>query len=146
MSLPDPAQLPQSRPLSILKGAILIVDDIPFTRGQMSQSLQDAGAAKIVEAEEGVTALQLLRDNPGIWSLIIADIDLGGIRLVRTLRTDPQTPEALRRLPFVMLAEDTTLAAVSDIRAAGANGVVAKPFNSAKLVATAVHVITAKRK
>ena len=146
MSLPDAEHLPRTRPLSVLKGAVLIIDEVPFTRGQMSQSLREAGVETIFEAEECVSALHLLRDNPKHWSLIISDIELGGMRLVRTLRTDPQTPEDLRKVPFIMLTEDTTLAAVSDIRAAGANGVVAKPFNPAKLVAAAVNVIAARRK
>ncbi|HIJ62954.1 MAG TPA: response regulator [Rhodospirillaceae bacterium] len=146
MSLTDAVPLPPSRPLSVLKGAILIIEDVVTTRGQMTFCLSEAGAGKIVEAEEGVTALQLLKDKPDHWAMVISDLEMGGLRLVRTLRSDPLIPEPLRRIPFIMLTEDTTLAAVSDIRAAGANGVVAKPFNSAKLIAAAVHVISARRK
>ena len=135
-----------SRPLAGLKGSVLIIDEVPFSRSEMSRRLKEAGAEQIVEAEDSVTALNLLRDKPDRWALVISDLEMGGLRLVRTLRTEASTPAALRNIPFIMLTDDTTLGIVSDIREAGANGVVAKPFNPDKLVAMAANVIAARRK
>ncbi|HIJ37416.1 MAG TPA: response regulator [Rhodospirillaceae bacterium] len=141
-----PMDSSSARPLAALTGAVMIVDEVPYSRGEMNRNLREAGVASIVEVEDSVTAMQILRNSDQDWALIICDLDVGGLRMVRTLRQDASTPEAHRKVPFIMLTDDTTLAIVTDIREAGANGVVAKPFNPAKLITTTLNVMAARRK
>lgn len=136
----------QARALANLKGMVMIVTDVAFARSEIHQELTKAGARAVAGVEDNIAALQTLRDSPDRWGLVICDIDVGGLRLLRGLRNDLSLPESLRAVPFIMLATEPTAAHVSDIRAAGADGVVAKPFNGAKLISTTLKVLAARHK
>lgn len=55
---------------------LLVVEDEPLVRELIVLELEDAGFDTL-EAEDGLTALALLRDNPGV-ALLFTDIRLPG--------------------------------------------------------------------
>lgn len=139
-------------PLAKLQGTVLVVDDIDYMRKQMAHILRQAGISNVVEAEEGGKAFELLRTAPGIYGMVISDLEmdpLSGLHLLRLLRTNEMTPEALRSIPFILVAASATHATLTEARALGVDGFIAKPFTGATLVKTAAKVIDtrqAKRK
>jgi two-component system chemotaxis response regulator CheY len=108
----------------------LIVDDFSTMRRIVRNLLKEAGHANADEAEDGVAALQKLRN--GTFNFVVTDINMpnmNGFELLTQIRLDP----ALKTLPVLMITaearkEDIVLAAQS-----GASGYIVKPFTKATL-------------
>lgn len=136
--------LNQTPPLAKLQGTVLVVDDIDYMRKQMSHILRQGGVANVVEANEGGAAFELLRTAPGVYGMVISDLEmdpLSGLHLLRLLRTDKDTPGALRTIPFILVAAGATQAILAEARALGVDGFIAKPFTGATLLKTAAKVV-----
>ena len=108
----------------------LIVDDFSTMRRIIRGLLREAGYAGVEEAEDGVVALDLLRN--AAFDFVITDINmprLDGFELLAAIKKD----ETLAHLPVLMVTaearkEDIVLAAQS-----GAAGYIVKPFTKATL-------------
>ena len=108
----------------------LIVDDFSTMRRIVRNRLKEMGYANADEAEDGVAALQKLRN--GHFDFVVTDINMpnmNGFELLAQIRAD----DALKNLPVLMVTaearkEDIVLAAKS-----GASGYIVKPFTKATL-------------
>ncbi|MBC7376954.1 MAG: chemotaxis response regulator CheY [Burkholderiaceae bacterium] len=108
----------------------LIVDDFSTMRRIVRNLLKEAGYANADEAEDGVNALQKLRN--GHFDFVVTDINMpnmNGFELLTQIRSD----DALKALPVLMITaearkEDIVMAAQS-----GASGYIVKPFTKATL-------------
>ena len=108
----------------------LVVDDFSTMRRIVRGLLKEMGCNNVEEAEDGVTALQLLKANR--FDFVISDINMpnmNGFDLLKAIKAD----ENLTRIPVLMVTaearkEDILLAAQS-----GAAGYVVKPFTKATL-------------
>ena len=108
----------------------LIVDDFSTMRRIVRNLLKEAGHGNADEAEDGVVALQKLRN--GNFDFVVSDINMpnmNGFELLTQIRADP----ALKSLPVLMITaearkEDIVMAAQS-----GASGYIVKPFTKATL-------------
>ena len=108
----------------------LVVDDFSTMRRIVRGLLKEMGCNNVEEAEDGVTALQLLKANR--FDFVISDINMpnmNGFDLLKAIKAD----ENLKRIPVLMVTsearkEDILLAAQS-----GAAGYVVKPFTKATL-------------
>jgi two-component system, chemotaxis family, chemotaxis protein CheY len=108
----------------------LIVDDFSTMRRIVRNLLKEAGFANADEAEDGVAALQKLRNMP--FDFVVTDINMpnmNGFELLKQIRADAQ----LKALPVLMITaearkEDIVMAAQS-----GASGYIVKPFTKATL-------------
>lgn len=90
---------------------LLIVDDQPSFRKTMRDMLRRAGFAKIVTADDGDTALQILRTKP--IDLVLCDWNMprmSGVQLLRVIRDDPM----LRELPFIMITGEAEQGIVAE--------------------------------
>lgn len=102
---------------------VLIVEDDPFLREAITQSLDRLGA-KVITAGDGKEAFELLSKNT--IDLVISDVQMpvmNGLDLLRNIRKgDP-------RVPVVLLA--TGEAQVNEEQAIkeGAVGLIYKPFS-----------------
>jgi len=109
---------------------VLIVDDEPDVRFVLRIAFEAAGH-RIVEAHHGVAALErVMKSRP---DLVITDVMmpvLGGIGLIRRLRSDPETAA----IPILILS--SRAAAASDADAA-----LAKPFRAHEVLATGLSLI-----
>jgi two-component system chemotaxis response regulator CheY len=107
--------------------SILIVDDSATTRAFIRRAVRMAGvdADAVHEAADGAIGLDLLRAHR--VDLVFADLqmpNLDGEQMVRQMWADP----ALRRTPVVMVSADPDTDRLEALRAAGAAGVLRKPF------------------
>ena len=126
-----------------IRGHILIVHEIMYIRHQIRHMLLGAGVRDIVEVGPGGDAYNTLCDKANDFALVIDDFDINpsGQYLLRTLRSDPGTPPALRKIPFIMLLSNADPQTVSDVMNAGASGILLKPFNGITLLKTVKRVI-----
>ncbi len=117
----------------------LIVDDFSTMRRIVRNLLKESGYADADEAEDGVAALQKLRN--GSFDFVVSDINMpnmNGFQLLAEIKKD----EKLKHLPVLMVTaearkEDIVLAAQQ-----GAAGYIVKPFTKATLEYKVNHILT----
>ena len=108
----------------------LVVDDFSTMRRILRGLLKEMGCNNVDEAEDGVAALNLLRNQK--FDFIVSDINMpnmNGFELLKAVKAD----ESLKHIPVLMVTaearkEDIVLAAQS-----GASGYIVKPFTKATL-------------
>ena len=109
---------------------ILAVDDSPSMREMLASVLRDSGY-QVVEAEDGVKALEVARSHP--VDVVLTDQNMpnmDGLSLVKSLRSLP----AYRDTPIMMLTTESSDEMKQKGRQAGATGWMVKPFDPDKLV------------
>jgi len=109
---------------------ILIVDDSKTMREMVSFTLK-TGGFEIVEAEDGIKALELLAKTA--VEAIITDINMpnmDGVTLVRRLRAQAK----FKATPILILTTEGSDDKKQQGRSAGATGWIVKPFAPEKLL------------
>ena len=109
---------------------VLVVDDYALTRDMVKSILRQLGFANIVGVEDGVMALQALRDEK--FGLVICDWNmprLSGLAVLRDLRTGDRNKD----VPFLMLTAEAYRENIVEAMKAGVSDYVVKPFTSAVL-------------
>lgn len=109
---------------------ILIVDDFSTMRRIIKNLLRDLGFSNTHEADDGVTALPMLRS--GEFDFLITDWNMpgmSGIDLLRAVRED----DKLNTLPVLMVTAEAKRDQIIEAAKAGVNGYVVKPFTAAAL-------------
>jgi two-component system chemotaxis response regulator CheY len=109
---------------------VLVVDDFATMRKVIRNLLKQIGYENIVEAEDGVVALKLLKSQK--IDLVISDWNMPnmtGLELLKAVRAD----EDLKQTPFLMVTaealQDNVVAAVK----AGVSNYIVKPFTAETL-------------
>ena len=109
---------------------ILVVDDFSTMRRIIKNLLHDLGYAKVTEADDGNTALPLLKN--GNFDFLITDWNMPGmpgLELLKQVRADAR----LAKLPVLMLTAEAKREQIVDAAQAGVSGYVIKPFTAATL-------------
>ncbi|GMT99758.1 hypothetical protein KH5H1_38780 [Corallococcus caeni] len=109
---------------------VLVVDDNADLRTYITGLL--AGVVTVETAEDGMAALQAIREHPP--DLVLSDVmmpRLGGFGLLRELRADPR----LRAIPFILLSARAGEEASVEGLEAGADDYLVKPFSARELSA-----------
>lgn len=109
---------------------ILVVDDFSTMRRIIRNLLRDLGFDNTEEADDGATALPLLKS--GKFDFLITDWNMPimeGIDLVRAIRADG----GLRELPILMVTAEARREQIVAAAQAGVNGYIVKPFNAVTL-------------
>lgn len=109
---------------------ILIVDDFSTMRRIIKNLLRDLGFNNTVEADDGNTALPVLR-NGGI-DFLVTDWNMpgmSGLELLEQVRADAN----LASLPVLMVTAEAKREQIIRAAQAGVNGYVVKPFTAAVL-------------
>ncbi len=115
----------------------MTVDDAATMRKMVSFTLRGVGYT-MVEAEDGVSALELLKRQP--VDLVITDVNMprmDGIELTRQIRGTPE----LTKTPILLLTTETDADSKARARAAGATGWLVKPFKQDQLVSVVAKVL-----
>ncbi|MDI9554151.1 MAG: response regulator [Pseudomonadota bacterium] len=106
---------------------ILIVNDFATMRKVIRNLLKQGGFENVVEAEDGVAALKVLKSQQ--VDFIISDWNMpnmSGLELLKAVRGDDE----LKALPFLMVTaealKDNVVAAVK----AGVSNYIVKPFTA----------------
>jgi two-component system chemotaxis response regulator CheY len=110
--------------------SILVVDDFSTMRRIIKGLLQDLGYCNITEADDGLTALPLLK--AGNFDLLITDWNMPGMQGVELLR-QVRADERLKKLPVLMLTAEAKREQIVEAAQAGVSGYVIKPFTAVTL-------------
>jgi two-component system chemotaxis sensor kinase CheA len=97
---------------------ILIVEDSNFFRNQVRGYMEEAGF-NVLEAEDGVEALEVLEENVDDITMVVTDIEMpnmDGFELTEKIRQEPR----FAQLPVIAL---TTLAGDEDVAKGKAVGI-----------------------
>ncbi|GAA0867693.1 response regulator [Brevundimonas basaltis] len=108
---------------------ILLIDDNPHMRTIASAVLQCAGIRKVLEAGDGGTGLQMLRDHA--IDLAIVDYNmfpLDGVEFTRLVRNSPDSANPY--LPIIMMTGHSGKQRVYAARDAGVTEFVVKPITA----------------
>jgi two-component system chemotaxis response regulator CheY len=106
---------------------ILIVDDFSTMRRIIKNLLRDLGFTNTQEADDGITALPMLRN--GDFAFLVTDWNMpgmSGIDLLKQVRADPK----LVTLPVLMVTAEAKRDQIIEAAQAGVNGYVVKPFTA----------------
>jgi two-component system chemotaxis response regulator CheY len=109
---------------------ILIVDDFSTMRRIIKNLMRDLGYANTHEADDGTTALPMLRS--GGFDFLITDWNMPsmqGIDLLKAVRGDPQ----LASLPVLLVTAEARRGQIVAAAEAGVNGYIVKPFTAQTL-------------
>jgi two-component system chemotaxis response regulator CheY len=108
----------------------LVVDDFSTMRRIIKNLLHDLGYVNVTEADDGITALPLLKG--GNFDFLITDWNMPGmpgLELLKQVRADAR----LAKLPVLMLTAEAKREQIVEAAQAGVNGYVIKPFTAATL-------------
>lgn len=109
---------------------ILVVDDFSTMRRIVKNLLRDLGYTNTHEADDGNTALPLLKT--GNFDFLVTDWNMPGmegIELLKNVRADPD----LKSLPVLMVTAEAKREQIVEAAQAGVNGYVVKPFTAGTL-------------
>lgn len=108
----------------------LVVDDFSTMRRIVKNLLHDLGYKNVSEADDGNTALPLLKT--GKFDFLITDWNMPGmpgLDLLKHVRADA----VLAPMPVLMLTAEGKREQIVEAAQAGVNGYVIKPFTAATL-------------
>ncbi|MDP1636136.1 MAG: chemotaxis response regulator CheY [Gallionellaceae bacterium] len=108
----------------------LVVDDFSTMRRIVRNLLKELGFTNVQEAEDGVEALNKLRNTE--FDFVVSDWNMPnmtGIELLRSIRADAR----LKHLPVLMVTAEAKKENIIEAAQAGASGYVVKPFTAATL-------------
>ena len=106
---------------------ILIVDDFSTMRRIIKGLLHELGFSNLEEADDGNTALPLLR--AGNFDFLITDWNMpgmSGLDLLKTVRADAK----LAKMPVLLVTAEAKREQIVEAAQAGVNGYVVKPFTA----------------
>ncbi|KLJ02762.1 chemotaxis response regulator CheY [Luteimonas sp. FCS-9] len=109
---------------------ILVVDDFSTMRRIVKNLLSDLGFNNTVEAEDGNSAMAVLRQDA--VDLVITDWNMPGmtgIELLRAIRADAK----FRALPVMMVTAEAKREQIIEAAQSGVNGYIIKPFTAQTL-------------
>lgn len=119
---------------------VLVVDDSPSVRQQVSLSLTQAGF-DVVEAGDGTEGISKISSDREI-GLVICDVNMprmNGLDMVESVKKEPQNAT----LPIIMLTSEGQPALIERAKRAGAKGWIVKPFKAELLVAAVKKLLVA---
>lgn len=115
--------------ISLLR--VLLVDDFEIIRTNIREALARIEVKSVLEAKDGVEALELLRKEYSEGrqvDLIFCDWNMPnmtGIDLLRTCKQD----DKIKQIPFIMVTSESEKGAVLEALKLGAMDYVVKPFS-----------------
>lgn len=119
----------------------LVVDDFSTMRRIVKNFLVDLGYNNIVEADDGHTALPILK--AGGIDFLVTDWNMPimpGLDLLKAVRADP----GLSKLPVLLVTAEAKREQIVEAAQAGVNGYVVKPFTAQTLKEKIEKILSAR--
>ncbi|ALU89054.1 response regulator [Herbaspirillum rubrisubalbicans] len=110
----------------------LVVDDFSTMRRIVSGLLKELEYTKMVEADDGSTAMKILEAGAVPISFVLTDWNMpvmDGLALLKKIRSTP----SLAHLPVLMITAEAKKENIVVAAQAGADGYIVKPFNAVTL-------------
>lgn len=107
---------------------ILIVDDSSTMRKIIKKTVMQAGVEDTVEAEDGIDALQKIKEHNCAFDLIMLDINMPRVDGLTTLK-QLKSMEDTKGIPVIMCTSEAEKEMVLECIKSGASDYVVKPFN-----------------
>ena len=104
---------------------VLIVDDFASMRRIVKNTLKQIGFKNILEADDGTTALAMLKEQK--IDVVLADWNMpkmSGLELLKTVRKD----DTLKNIPVLMVTAEAQKENVIEAIQAGVSNYIVKPF------------------
>lgn len=123
---------------------ILVIDDLVPNRALLRKVLKGVGYA-VLEAGNGLEALDLLRDQNFCPDLIVTDIEMpemDGITLVEQIRL---LPNPLAHVPIIAASGNADEEMRRSVFGAGADAFLAKPFDLGVLRGEVANLLKSRR-
>jgi PAS domain S-box-containing protein len=115
-------------PADLAGRRILVVDDLEDVADVLSQMLETSGAVA-VSVSDPHEAAELLREHPGVWSALVTDLSMAGMRGTDLARIAAERQPPLPAILVTALPEEVGL----DVRLFHA--VLSKPIEAGPLIA-----------
>ena len=109
---------------------VLVVDDFSTMRRIVKNLLRDLGFTNISEADDGSTALPMLKE--GSFDFVVTDWNMPGMQgidLLKAIRADA----SLSHIPVLLITAEAKKEQIVMAAQAGVNGYIVKPFTAATL-------------
>ncbi len=120
---------------------VLIVDDVPLNR-KLQQTYLDAVGYKVILAEDGVEALQRVKEEaPDLILLDVMMPKMDGFQVCKRLKNDERT----RFVPIIMVTALNELEDKIKGIDAGADDFISKPFHKLELLARVKSLLRIKK-
>lgn len=106
---------------------VLVVDDFTTMRRILKNILKQLGFTNVVEADDGSTALEVLRSDE--IDLIISDWNMpkvSGLDLLKQVRADSN----LKNIPFLMVTAEAQKQNIIEAVKSGVSNYIVKPFTA----------------
>ncbi len=120
----------------------LVVDDEEFIRTLIVRFLKQAGAAGVVEAGDGMQAIEAIGKSDMAFDAVITDIkmrQMNGLELLRAIRTGARGLK--RNMPVLVLTAHAEAEHVAEALALDADAFVVKPVGREQLVDRVIRVL-----
>jgi two-component system, chemotaxis family, chemotaxis protein CheY len=119
---------------------VLVVDDSPTVRQQVSLALKQAGF-EVVEATDGADGVAKVGSDTSI-GMVILDVNMprmNGLEMLETIKANGQNAG----LAVIMLTSEGQQSLIDRAKKAGAKGWIVKPFKAELLVAAVKKLLAA---
>jgi len=116
----------------------LVVDDFSTMRRIVRNLLKESGFSEADEAEDGVVALQKLRNSN--FDFVVTDINMpnmNGFQLLAEIKKD----DKLKHIPVLMVTAEARKEDIVTAAQQGAAGYIVKPFTKATLEEKLTHIL-----
>ena len=110
---------------------VLVVDDFATMRRIVKNILTQLGFTNIVEADDGSTAIELLKADNSV-DMVISDWNMPkmtGLELLKAVRSDPE----LANMPFIMVTAEAQQENIIQAVKAKVSQYIVKPFTAETL-------------
>lgn len=113
------------------KTTVLLAETAAAMRQALASQLEGAGFAQVLQARDGLRALQLLRAEP--VQVVVVDMDMPvhtGLEVLEAMRADPR----LATVPFVLMSSGLDRTSAAKAIELGINDLLIKPFTVRRLM------------
>ena len=114
-----------------MKKKILVVDDSPTVRQQVSSALKQVGF-DVLEACDGLAGIEAIERDPQI-AVVVCDVNMprmNGLEMLKKVKSLPKNAA----LSIIMLTTEQSPGIRQQAKDAGAKGWMVKPFNATHLI------------
>lgn len=106
---------------------VLVVENLFTMRGIIKNTLRQLGYSNIIEANDGKTALDLLKRKK--IGLVISEFEtpqISGLELMEAMKSDDE----LESIPFLMINGEAKKEHIMNAAKGGVSGYIVKPFTA----------------